>query len=87
MLNLLMSALLIPYRQTRISAYLAGGDFNPPEPSQHILYILEEIMFQSHTAHPFGQNCSPKFCDRYLPSNIAETMPAPGRELGDPASK
>jgi len=43
--------------------HLSGGDFNQPDPSKHTLYILERIVFQSITAHTFGQNSSPKFCD------------------------
>jgi hypothetical protein len=46
-----------------IPCYLSGGDVKQPQPSLHNAYIPVEILFQSRTAHPFGQNSSPEFGD------------------------
>jgi hypothetical protein len=44
--------------------HISGGDLNQPDASMQILYILEWMLFQYPSAHPFGQNCSPTILPR-----------------------
>ncbi len=42
----------------------AGVGFDPLESSMHTGYILKFTVFQSPTAHPYGQDCSAEICVR-----------------------